>query len=542
MICVILEVIMELSLPLILANIINIGITNNDIKYIIIKIIIMLLILILGIIGSILGTYISTFISVDISTKLRKKIVNKSLNLDYKNIDHLNIGNIVTLTTNDISNIENVIFLILKVFIKVPIIIIGSIFMCLTLSLKLSLILLIIVPIIIIISYIFMKKSYPYFRITYEKIDSFNSKVRENINMIKLVKANNKEKYEINKFKVQNNELKNINIKALKILSLMMPLIIFIINITTILILIISKQQIKYGFEIGNITAFIEYISLLLSSIISVSMIFLLILESTVSMKRIKEILTKKEEIKNKGKILNRIKQIELKNVCFSYNKKYNLENINLIIKNKEKIAIVGESGSGKTTLINLLTRNYDITKGNVLINDIDIRKYNISSLRKEIRIINQKNNVFKNTIANNIKFNKKINIEKVLKITLSENIVNKKEKKLKYIIEQNGKNLSGGEKERIILCRSLLEDFSLLVLDDSLSALDLKTEEKIIKNILKEYKDKTIIFITNRIRTVKNFDKIVLISNGKIEKIGTHEELLDNQNYKKLYDIGEVI
>lgn len=542
MICVVLEVIMELSLPLILANIINVGITNNDIKYIIIKIIIMLLILILGIIGSILGTYISTFISVDISTKLRKKIVNKSLNLDYKNIDNLNIGNIVTLTTNDISNIENVIFLILKIFIKVPIIIIGSIFMCLTLSLKLSLILLIIVPIIIIISYIFMKKSYPYFRMTYEKIDSFNSKVRENINMIKLVKANNKEKYEINKFKVQNNELKNINIKALKILSLMMPLIIFIINITTILILIISKQQIKYGFEIGNITAFIEYISLLLSSIISVSMIFLLILESTVSMKRIKEILTKKEEIKNKGKILNRIKQIELKNVCFSYNKKYNLENINLIIKNKEKIAIVGESGSGKTTLINLLTRNYDITKGNVLINDIDIRKYNISSLRKEIRIINQKNNVFKNTIANNIKFNKKINIEKVLKITLSENIVNKKEKKLKYIIEQNGKNLSGGEKERIILCRSLVEDFSLLVLDDSLSALDLKTEEKIIKNILKEYKDKTIIFITNRIRTVKNFDKIVLISNGKIEKIGTHEELLDNQNYKKLYDIGEVI
>lgn len=542
MICVVLEVIMELSLPLILANIINIGITNNDIKYIIIKIIIMLLILILGIIGSILGTYISTLISVDISTKLRKKIVNKSLNLDYKNIDNLNIGNIVTLTTNDISNIENVIFLILKIFIKVPIIIIGSIFMCLTLSLKLSLILLIIVPIIIIISYIFMKKSYPYFRMTYEKIDSFNSKVRENINMIKLVKANNKEKYEINKFKVQNNELKNINIKALKILSLMMPLIIFIINITTILILIISKQQIKYGFEIGNITAFIEYISLLLSSIISVSMIFLLILESTVSMKRIKEILTKKEEIKNKGKILNRIKQIELKNVCFSYNKKYNLENINLIIKNKEKIAIVGESGSGKTTLINLLTRNYDITKGNVLINDIDIRKYNISSLRKEIRIINQKNNVFKNTIANNIKFNKKINIEKVLKITLSENIVNKKEKKLKYIIEQNGKNLSGGEKERIILCRSLVEDFSLLVLDDSLSALDLKTEEKIIKNILKEYKDKTIIFITNRIRTVKNFDKIVLISNGKIEKIGTHEELLDNQNYKKLYDIGEVI
>lgn len=542
MICVILEVIMELSLPLILANIINVGITNNDIKYIIIKIIIMLLILILGIIGSILGTYISTFISVDISTKLRKKIVNKSLNLDYKNIDNLNIGNIVTLTTNDISNIENVIFLILKIFIKVPIIIIGSIFMCLTLSLKLSLILLIIVPIIIIISYIFMKKSYPYFRMTYEKIDSFNSKVRENINMIKLVKANNKEKYEINKFKVQNNELKNINIKALKILSLMMPLIIFIINITTILILIISKQQIKYGFEIGNITAFIEYISLLLSSIISVSMIFLLILESTVSMKRIKEILTKKEEIKNKGKILNRIKQIELKNVFFSYNKKYNLENINLIIKNKEKIAIVGESGSGKTTLINLLTRNYDITKGNVLINDIDIRKYNISSLRKEIRIINQKNNVFKNTIANNIKFNKKINIEKVLKITLSENIVNKKEKKLKYIIEQNGKNLSGGEKERIILCRSLVEDFSLLVLDDSLSALDLKTEEKIIKNILKEYKDKTIIFITNRIRTVKNFDKIVLISNGKIEKIGTHEELLDNQNYKKLYDIGEVI
>ena len=542
MICVVLEVIMELSLPLILANIINVGITNNDIKYIIIKIIIMLLILILGIIGSILGTYISTFISVDISTKLRKKIVNKSLNLDYKNIDNLNIGNIVTLTTNDISNIENVIFLILKIFIKVPIIIIGSIFMCLTLSLKLSLILLIIVPIIIIISYIFMKKSYPYFRMTYEKIDSFNSKVRENINMIKLVKANNKEKYEINKFKVQNNELKNINIKALKILSLMMPLIIFIINITTILILIISKQQIKYGFEIGNITAFIEYISLLLSSIISVSMIFLLILESTVSMKRIKEILTKKEEIKNKGKILNRIKQIELKNVCFSYNKKYNLENINLIIKNKEKIAIVGESGSGKTTLINLLTRNYDITKGNVLINDIDIRKYNISSLRKEIRIINQKNNVFKNTIANNIKFNKKINIEKVLKITLSENIVNKKEKKLKYIIEQNVKNLSGGEKERIILCRSLVEDFSLLVLDDSLSALDLKTEEKIIKNILKEYKDKTIIFITNRIRTVKNFDKIVLISNGKIEKIGTHEELLDNQNYKKLYDIGEVI
>lgn len=540
-ICVILEVLMELLLPIILANIINNGISSKDINYILINILIMFIILIMGIIGSIIGTYISSYISVDFSKKIREKLVEKILNLKYKEIDSLDIGNSITLITNDISNIENVIFLTLKIFVKIPIIMIGSIAMCLYLSLKLSTILLIIIPIIIIITYILSKKSYPYFSSTYEKMDSFNSKIRENINMIKLVKSNNKEKYEIRKIGEKNKELKDINIKALNTISLMIPIIIFIINITTILILLISKIEIKNGFEIGNIAAFIEYISLLLSSIISVSMIFLLIIESSVSIKRIKNIIEKTTEI-DKGKKIKEIKTIEFKNTCFSYNKKYNLENINLKIKEKEKIAIIGESGSGKTTLINLLTRNYEVEDNSILINNIDINKYSIKNLRKKIKIINQKNTLFKDTIENNIKFNKNIEIEKYLKLTLSKKIIEKKENNIKFQIEQNGKNLSGGERQRIILCRSLIDEFEVLILDDVLSAVDLKTEEQIIKNILKNYKNKTIIFITSRIHAIKDFDKIILINNGKIESIGTHKELLNNQNYKSLYDIGEVI
>ncbi len=531
-ICVILELIMELLLPLILSDTINVGILNNNSSYIIRNILIMILVLIIGIIGSISSTYISSVISSNISYEIRNKIINKVLKIKYQDVDSINIGHTVTLITNDIVNIENIIFLILKILVKVPLIIIGSILLCLTISIKMSSILLIIIPIIIVISIIFIKKTYPYFNLTSISLDNINSNVRENISNIKLVKSEVKEKYEIKKFDKNNLEYKNIDTKALKTISLMMPLIMFVINIAIILILVFSKYN---NIKIGTVTAFIEYINLLLVSIVSTSMIFLLTIQSSVSIKRIKELLKLKEEQLSTG-ITKKIEGlIEFKNVYFSYNKKYNLENINFKINKGEKVAIVGTSGSGKTTLINLIKKNYEITKGEILIDDINIDKYDLKYLKEKILIVNQKANLFKNTINNNLKFNKHIDINQYIDLTLS----NKIEKK---IIEQNGKNLSGGERQRLILARTLIQEPSILILDDSLNALDLKTEEKIISNILNKYKEKTIIFITSRIKSIKEFDKILLLDNGKIKGIGNHQELMKNPIYKELYSIGSDI
>ena len=531
-ICVILELIMELLLPLILSDTINVGILNNNSSYIIRNILIMILVLIIGIIGSISSTYISSVISSNISYEIRNKIINKVLKIKYQDVDSINIGHTVTLITNDIVNIENIIFLILKILVKVPLIIIGSILLCLTISIKMSSILLIIIPIIIVISIIFIKKTYPFFNLTSISLDNINSNVRENISNIKLVKSEVKEKYEIKKFDKNNLEYKNIDTKALKTISLMMPLIMFVINIAIILILVFSKYN---NIKIGTVTAFIEYINLLLVSIVSTSMIFLLTIQSSVSIKRIKELLKLKEEQLSTG-ITKKIEGlIEFKNVYFSYNKKYNLENINFKINKGEKVAIVGTSGSGKTTLINLIKKNYEITKGEILIDDINIDKYDLKYLKEKILIVNQKANLFKNTINNNLKFNKHIDINQYIDLTLS----NKIDKK---IIEQNGKNLSGGERQRLILARTLIQEPSILILDDSLNALDLKTEEKIISNILNKYKDKTIIFITSRIKSIKEFDKILLLDNGKIKGIGNHQELMKNPIYKELYSIGSDI
>lgn len=541
LICVILEIIMDLLLPLILSDTINIGILNHDINYIIKDIIIMFIVLFIGIIGSISSTYIVSKISSNFSYELRDKLINKILKLKYKEIDKVNIGHTVTLLTNDISNIENIIFLILKIIVKVPLIIIGSIILCLSISLKMSSILLIVIPIIIIISIIFIKKTYPYFNLTSESLDIINSNIRENIDNIKLVKSNNKELYEKKKFDKINKQYKDIDTKALKTLSLMMPIIIFIINITTIVILLLSKIEINNGFLIGNVSAFIEYINLLLTSIISTSMIFLLTVQSSVSIRRIKQLLNKEIEINNIGINKHLKGDIEFKNVCFSYNKKNNLEDINLKINRGEKVTIIGGTGSGKSTLINLIKRNYQINKGTILIDNIDVNDYELNCLKDNILIVNQKTNLFKNTIKNNLKFNNKVDISKYIEMTLSNKIIDKKEKKLNYLIEQNGKNLSGGERQRLILCRSLIKDPDILILDDSLSAVDLKTEEKIINNLIDNYPNKTIIFITNRIKSIKNFDKIILLDNGKIKNIGNHNKLKEDKLYNELDSIGGI-
>ena len=534
---VILELLMDLFLPFILSDTINYGIKNNDISYIINNIVIMVIILIIGIIGSILSTYLSSLVSTNISYDIRSKLINKILNLSYQNIDKINIGNTITLITNDTDNIENVIFLILKIMIKIPIAIIGSIFMCLTLNKSLSLVLIIIIPIVIIISIYFMKKTYPYFKYSEEVMDDMNSYIKENINNIKLVKSELSEEYEIRRFNKLNNNIKNINIKSLKIFSLMMPIIIFIINITTILILLISNNN---NIKIGNVTAFIEYINILLSSIVSISMILLLLVQSSISIKRIKTILNMPSVEKNKG-LKNKINgSIEFKNVYFKYGKNEILSNINFKINSGDKVAIIGTCGSGKSTLVNLINRNYDIDKGSILIDDININEYDFDYLKDRVHIINQKSSLFKGSINSNLKLNKKININKFVEISLSDKVINKKG--TNFNIEESGKNLSGGEKQRLIIARSLIKEPDILILDDSMSAMDLKVEKQVIDNIINSYPNKTIIFITNRINTIKSFDKIILLDDGKIKNIGNHDTLMKDNLYKDLYDIGGIL
>lgn len=535
----VLEIIMDLMSPYILANIINIGIRDNKINYIIINVLIMMLLSLIGIIGGIVSTYLSSKISSNVGYKIRNRIIEKISSLQFNELDNLNVSHTMTLITNDVSNIENIILLSLKTLIKIPFIIIGSIIMCYIISPKMSLILIVVIPIIILLSLIMMKLAYPYFNLTEQALDELNFKVRENIGGIKVIKSNNREKEEIKKFDKVNNSLKNVNKKALKILGGMMPLIMLIMNITTVLILWFGSLEVTNSSVIGNIMAFIEYVTLLLSSILSLSMFFLLAIQSSIGLKRINNLLNK--PLVNKNRLIEKKIEgkIEFKNVNFSYSPgsgDYTLKNINLLINKGEKVAIVGPTGSGKSTILNLLTNLYEIEEGKILLDDLNVDYYNEKDIRKNIGYIIQNSLLFKDNILNNI-INKKnkSEIKKYSKITCSDKIINNK--KYDFLIEQKGKNLSGGEKQRLILLRMLLRKPNVLILDDSLSAIDLKNETTIINNLLKEYEDKTVIIVTNRLQTITNFPKIILVEDGMIKQIGTHKELMKNNTYKELYN-----
>jgi len=537
----ILQVLCELYLPNIMSDIVDIGIKNSDIAYITKCALIMLGVSVICLISHVLVVYSTAKFSNTYGYKLRDALYKKINTFSKKEIDKFGASTLITRLTNNVSNITSTFSFGLRLMLFAPIMGIGAALLGYKTAPNLANIVLIAVLILMTSLIIIFSTVFPKFEKAQKLLDKINASTREILSGLRVIKAFNKQKYFKNRFDEVNKANMKLNIFLNKILFLIQPLMILIINISTIIIIWVSTSYLENGtLEVGSLMAFIQYEGIVLMSFLMLLVIILNIPRILVSFRRINEILNVNVAIKNDGKIkLTNLESIEFKNVYFRYEgaKSDILKDVNFRIEKGQNIGIIGSSGSGKTTIINLMLRHIDVTSGEILINGINIKEYDIESLRNIFSYTPQKTLLFKGSIEENLLFDSKVSnnvLDKVLSEADIKEFIDKNEEKYNYKLEQGASNLSGGQKQRMSIARALLNDGQCLLFDDSFSAVDYITDKKIRDSINKNYKDKMVIIVTQRVGTIKDADNIIVIDEGKVENIGTYEYLENNSKVFK--------
>ncbi len=553
LIFLILEAIVDLIQPTIMSKIVDIGVKNRDMNYVFKLGGLMLFITFLGAIFAVTRNIKSSKVSQNFGADLREDLYIKIQRLSLEDINEIQDATLITRLTNDVNQMQNFAHGLMRVFVKAPILGIGSVIMAFILDFKMGLILLGIIPIVGIVVFINLKVSYPIFVNIQKAIDKVNGVIREYLSGIRVVKAFNRFKYEEARFKKVNEELKDVTTEGIRKLALFSPIVSLIVNIGIVLILWIGGIRVNAGnLEVGKIIALINYMTQLLFSLVMVIRIFNMYVRAKASAERIGEIFSIENPIVVKGNPISLDKvegNLEFKDVYFKYheNSRYVLEDINFSINSGEFLAIIGSTGSGKSTLINLIPRLYDPSKGVIKIDGIDIKDLEIRELRESISIVPQNILLFTGTIKENIKWGKEDATEeeiiKAAKIAQAHDFIMSFNEGYDTYLGQGGVNLSGGQKQRIAIARALVRKAKFLILDDSTSAVDMITEKKIKKGLKEHLEDTTIIMIAQRITSVMDADKILVMDKGKIVNIGKHNELLNSSEiYLDIYrsQIGE--
>lgn len=546
-----LEVILEVLIPLIMADLIDDGIYGGEMSVVYKIGLELVLCAILSLTFGILSGKYAAKASSGFARNLRKDLYYKVQDYSFSNIDKFSTSSLVTRLTTDVTNVQNAFQMIIRVAIRAPLMIIISLFFSISISPKLSLIFLAIIPILGIGLYLIIRYVHPTMKRVFKTYDKLNNVVEENVSGIRVVKSFVIEEKEKKKFGEVSNSIYKDFTKAEKLLALNNPLMQFSIYIC---ILAISwfgaKIIVNTGMTeltTGELMTMFTYTIQILSSLMILSMILVMITMSKASLERIVEVLDEVPDIKNPEKAITEVKDgsIEFKNVSFSYVKDKNkecLKNINLKINSGETVGIIGGTGSGKSSLVNLIPRLYDVTEGELFVGGQDVKKYDIENLRDKVACVLQKNVLFSGTIKDNIRWGKENatdeEIEKVCKLARADEFIKGFPDGYDTYIEQGGTNVSGGQKQRLCIARALLKHPKILILDDSTSAVDTKTDSLIRKAFREEIPDTTKIIIAQRISSIEECDKIVVMEDGKINGIGIHEELLkNNEIYKEVYD-----
>lgn len=529
----IIQVICELYLPNIMSDIIDIGIVNSNKDFIINKTILMTIVTVFALLSNVLVVYSTSKFSNYYGYNIREALYKKINSFSKREIDEFGVSTLITRSTNNVSNITSTFSFGLKLIIFAPIMGIGAAVMGYLTAPSLVPIVVVSLCVLMLGLIIIFSIVYPKFEKLQQLLDKINATSREILYGLRVIKAFNKQDFFKNRFDKVNEENKKLNIFLNKIIYLVQPMMILIINIATIVIVYVSTGFISSNeLEIGSMMAFIQYMATVLVSFLMLLVIILNIPRVMVSFKRINEILNVKPSIKNTGSIkLKTLESIEFRDVCFKYENARNLmlKNINFKIIKGESIGIIGSSGSGKTTIVNLLLRHIDATSGEILINGIDIKEYDIESLRDIFAYTPQKSLLFTGSIRENLTFGNKYNIseiDEVMHTAAIHDIIDNNEEGYDYKVEQSAINLSGGQKQRMSIARALLSGGECLLFDNSFSAVDYITDRRIREAIKKEYNDKMVILITQRVGTIKDCDRIIVIEEGKIEDIGTYDEL----------------
>lgn len=543
------EVIMDLNQPKLMSDIIDIGVANGDITYVLNVGFKMIVVAFIGILGGMLCGVFSTLASMNMGKNMRQGLFNKIQSLSFSEIDQFKTSSLITRLTNDVTQVQNMVMMALRGMVRSPLICLGGIIMSLSISVKLSMIFLVVIPLIILSVTVITAKSTPFFTAMQKKIDNVNLVMRENLLGVRVVKAFAIEDKVKERFSYANDDLMSTSIKAQSVTILLWPLVTLIMNLSVVAILWFGGNYVNKGsLEIGKIMAFINYLVQIMSSLNMLVMIIINFSRAKVSASRINEVLDVESSITDKedAKKINKF-NIEFKDVYFKYNKDgdYVLKGISFKAEEGEKIGIIGATGSGKSTLISLIPRLYDTSSGTVMIGNEDVKNLKINELRSLIGVVLQDTTLFSGSIEDNLKFGKEDATEEMMISSVKDaqafEFINANNEGFNREVGQRGKNLSGGQKQRISIARTLIKNPKILILDDSSSALDMATEAKLQKSIKNRMKNSTIFLIAQRISAVKDSDKIIVLDNGEIVAIGNHEELIKECDIYRSISISQL-
>lgn len=545
------EVILEVIVPYLMALLIDEGIYKSSMENTV-KIGIALIISTVFslIFGAISGLYAAKAGS-GFAKNLRKDLYYKVQNFSFANIDKFSTSSIVTRLTTDVTYVQNAFQMIIRVAVRAPLMLVFSLIMAMKINMKMSLIFLILIPIVAIVLFVISRIAMPVFEKVFKKYDELNNVVEENTSGMRVVKSFCLEDEEEKKFKNKSEEIYNLFSKGEKIVALNAPIMQGAMYLAMLLISWIGARIIitsnMTDLTTGELSSLITYAIQVLFSIMMLTMISVMITISMASAKRIVEILDEEPSIKNKENPVKEIKDgsIVFKNVAFSYvgkKEKEVLKNINLEIKSGETVGIIGGTGVGKSSLVNLIPRLYDVTEGELEVGGINVKDYDIKSLRDSVSCVLQKNVLFSGTIKENLRWgNEKATDEELVeacKLAQADKFISEFPDKYDTYIEQGGSNVSGGQKQRICIARALIKKPKILILDDSTSAVDTKTDKLIRDAFNQKIPDTTKIIIAQRVSSVEECDKIIVMRQGKIDMVGTHEELLKNNSiYREVYE-----
>ncbi|PRA02717.1 MULTISPECIES: ABC transporter ATP-binding protein [unclassified Paenibacillus] len=560
----VLEVTMDLLQPKLMSSIVDDGVLAGNLPHIVTTGLIMLLVALIGWVGGAGCTLYSSKAAVGYGTDLRQELFDYIQTFSFRNLDTFQEGSLITRLTSDITQMQTFVQMLLRMFIRSPMLIIGSIIMAFTISVKLALILILTVPVLFIILFILIKASYPLFASVQSKLDQVNAVLQENLAGIRVVKAFARARLEKKRFKQSNEDYTTTAVKAWRIVTLNAPVLSLMLNATIVAVLWFGGFQVVGGdIAAGDLIAFINYVTVVLSSLTSIGMMMMSFSRAKVSAARINEVLHTQPDIQsgtdNSGNVQSTPSardqnsyqtsslssrtdgQVEFRDVSFRYDGDHALTGINLIARPGEKVALIGSTGSGKTSLVQLIPRLYDASQGEVLVNGVNVRNWDLQDLRSCVSIVLQESILFSGSIRDNICFGRPgatdAELRAAAQAAAADDFIMKLKDGYDTELGQRGVNLSGGQKQRISIARALLMRPEVLILDDSTSAVDLRTEASIQKALQTLMKDSTTFLIAQRISSVKDADCIYVIDEGQIVARGTHDDLMaHSSHYQAIY------
>ena len=543
----IIEVLMDVMIPYLMADIVDIGIPNGDVGFVVRQGSLMILAAAIGIVIGIFSAKLGATAGFGLGTNLRKATFDNIQTFSFKNLDKFSVSSLITRLTNDTQRLSGTAMMALRMGFRAPSMLIFGLIMAFRIDRELAVVFAISIPILVLSVGTIMKKAFPLFNIMQKKVDRINSVVQENLTSIRVIKSFVRKDYENDRFKDANDDLMNSGIKAVTLVILSMPLMMLMVYATIIAILWFGGNRILIGtLEAGQLISFITYVMQIMMSLMMLSMFFIQLTTSKASAKRILDVIDTTADIQSPANGLTEVENgnVEFRDVKLRYpgNQGDTLNGISFTVKSGQTVGVLGSTGSAKTSLIQLIPRLYDATEGEVIVGDVNVKDYDLKTLRDNVAVVLQKNTLFSGTIRTNMQWGKEDasddEIIDALKIAQAWDFVSQSEDGLDSRVEQGGNNFSGGQKQRLSIARAILKNPKILILDDSTSAVDMATDSKLRKAFAKELTNVTTFIIAQRIASIEDADTVIVLDEGRIDGIGTPDELMESsQIYREVYE-----